>query len=54
MKKMLPDVLGTAGLCLLVSGLLLLYGLGVALAVGGVLLMVGGFLAGLRLKAGGP
>lgn len=54
MKKMLPDLLGTAGLCLLVSGLLLLYGPGVALAVGGVLLMVGGFLAGLRLKAGGP
>ena len=54
MKKMLPDLLGTAGLCLLVSGLLLLYGPGVALVVGGVLLMVGGFLAGLRLKESGP
>lgn len=54
MKKMLPDLLGTAGLCLLVGGLLLLYGPGVALVIGGVLLMVGGFLAGLRLKESGP
>ncbi|NKF30479.1 hypothetical protein HER21_28835 [Pseudomonas sp. BGM005] len=51
MKKMLPDLLGTAGLCLLVSGLLVLYGWGVALAGGGVLLMACGFLAGLRLRA---
>ena len=52
MKKMLPDLLGTAGFCLLVSGLFVLYGYGVALVVGGVLLMAGAFLAGLRLKAG--
>lgn len=53
MRKMLPDLLGTAGLCLFVSGMHLLYGLGLALAVSGVLLMVGGFIAGLRLKVGG-
>ena len=51
MKKMLPDLLGTAGLCLFVSGLLLLYGQAVALTVGGLLLMACGFLAGLRLRA---
>lgn len=50
MKKLLPDLLGTAGLCLVVAGLYLLYGLGVALVVGGVLLMVGAVVAGLALK----
>lgn len=52
MKKMLPDLLGTAGLCLVVGGLYLLYGLGLSLVVGGVLLMVGGVLAGRSLKVG--
>lgn len=52
MKKMLPDVLGTAGLCLLVGGLYVLFGHGVALVSAGVLLMAAGVVAGLSLKVG--
>ncbi|GEM_PF-3993558 len=39
MKKWLPEVIGTAGFCLFVAGLYLQFGPGVALMVGGVLLM---------------
>ena len=53
MKNLLPDAIGTAGLCLFVSGLYSLFGLGVAQVVAGVLLMTGAFLAGMRIKAGG-
>lgn len=52
MKKMLPDALGTAGFCLFVFALYTLWGQGVALGVAGVLMMVGAFLAGSRLKGG--
>lgn len=44
MKRLLPDLLGTAGYCLLTAGLYECYGLGVALIAGGVLMMVGAFL----------
>lgn len=54
MKKALPDLLGTAGYCLLVGGLYVRFGLGEALLVGGALMMVGAFLAGRRLKAVRP
>jgi hypothetical protein len=41
MKKYIPDLLGAAGYCLLVVGLNVQFGLGVALIAGGVLLMAG-------------
>ena len=46
MKKYLPDVLGAAGYCLLVAGLYVQFGPGVALMAGGVLLMAGAWLWG--------
>jgi hypothetical protein len=46
MKKYIPDSLGAAGYCLLVAGLYVQFGLGVALIGGGVLLMVGAWLWG--------
>lgn len=39
MKKMLPEIIGTAGFCLLVAGLHVQFGPGWALIVGGVLLL---------------
>lgn len=39
MKKWLPEALGTAGYCLLVTGLYIQFGPGVALIVGGTLLV---------------
>lgn len=52
MKKMIPDLIGAAGVCLLVAGLYLQYGAGPALISGGSLLMLGGFLAGIKPKGG--
>lgn len=52
MKKMLPDAIGLAGFCLLVFALHTLWGLGVALGVAGVLMMLGAFLAGSRPRGG--
>lgn len=49
MKKAIPDLLGTAGVCLLVGGVYLRFGTGEALLAGGALLIVGGFLAARRL-----
>lgn len=40
MKKWLPEVLGTAGYGLLVTGLFVQFGPGVALIVGGALLIL--------------
>lgn len=39
--KWLPEILGTAGYCLLVAGLYVQFGAGVALMVGGSLLLAG-------------
>jgi len=39
MRKVLPELVGTAGFCLFATGLYLQFGAGVALIVGGVLLM---------------
>lgn len=39
--KWLPELIGTAGYCLLVAGLGIQFGMGVALMVGGGLLLVG-------------
>lgn len=46
MKKYLPDVLGAAGYGLLVAGLYVQFGPGVAQMAGGVLLMAGAWLWG--------
>lgn len=51
MKRHIPDVLGTAGFCLLLSGLYLQFGGAAALMAGGPLLMVGAFLSARRLSA---
>lgn len=45
MKKWLPEVLGTAGYCLLVAGLHVQFGPGVALIAGGALLLAGAYKA---------
>lgn len=50
MKRYLPDLLGSAGYCLLIGGLYVRFGLGVALIAGGILMMVGGFLAGKKVR----
>jgi hypothetical protein len=39
MKTWLPEILGTAGYCLLVAGLYVQFGPGVAMMVGGGLLL---------------
>ncbi|WP_449103329.1 hypothetical protein [Pseudomonas veronii] len=39
MKKMLPELVGTAGYCLFVAGLHVEFGPGVAMIVGGALLL---------------
>ncbi|UVK83810.1 hypothetical protein LOY46_03610 [Pseudomonas sichuanensis] len=39
--KWLPEILGTVGYCLLVAGLYVQFGAGVALMVGGGLLLAG-------------
>ena len=46
MKNYFPDLLGAAGYCLLVAGLYVQFGPGVALMAGGVLLMIGAYLWG--------
>jgi hypothetical protein len=48
MKKLVPDLLGVAGYCQLIAGLYLSFGLGLALAVGGALMLLGGYLAARR------
>lgn len=45
MKKMLPELVGTAGYGLCVAGCYLLWGAGVAMLAGGVALILGAFLA---------
>lgn len=45
MKKLLPELVGTAGFCLLSGGLYVWFGAGPALCGAGGLLLVGGFLA---------
>lgn len=52
MKMMLPDLLGTVGVCVLVAGLYRVFGDGVALLGAGLLLMAGAFLAAHALKRG--
>ncbi|WP_170320301.1 MULTISPECIES: hypothetical protein [Pseudomonas] len=39
MKKMLPELVGTAGFCLFVAGLHIEFGPGIAMIVGGALLL---------------
>lgn len=39
MKTLLPEIIGTAGYCLLVAGLFVQFGEGVAMIVGGALLL---------------
>lgn len=51
MRKLIPDLLGTAGVCLLVGGVYVRLGQGEAMLVGGALLIVGAFLAARRLAA---
>lgn len=45
MKKMLPELVGTAGYCLAVAGGYVLWGLGPALLGAGLALIVGGYVA---------
>ena len=45
MKKMLPEIVGTAGYCLLVAGLYVQFGPGWALIVGGIGLVAGAIKA---------
>lgn len=50
MKRLLPDLLGSAGYCLLIGGLYVRFGLGVALIAGGALMMLGAFLAAKAVR----
>lgn len=50
MKRLLPDLLGTGGYCLLLAGIYTRYGLGPALIAGGVLMMAGAFLAAKAVR----
>lgn len=50
MKRLLPDLLGSAGYCLLAAGLYVRFGLGVALIAGGALMMLGAFLAAKAVR----
>lgn len=50
MKRLLPEALGTAGYGLLCGGLYVVFGTGVAMCVGGTLLMVGGYYAAKAVR----
>lgn len=50
MKKLLPEALGMAGFCLLSWGLYLQFGAGVAMMVGGPLMMGGAYVAAKAVR----